>query len=128
MGVEVQLPQQRLHTCTFVIWQRLTRKPVPPGLAEQIRHRRRRGEVTRQDRVHLILQPSPLTHHVSTAHHLTAQTAGPIIGQPHRRQEIRSQQLRQDPRIDLVGLHLRLGDRPRLRRVRHHHTRHQRGE
>jgi hypothetical protein len=57
----------------------------------------------------------------SSAHHLPAQATGALVGQPDRRQEVRGQQLRQDPRVDLVGLHLRLGDRPRLGRVGHHH-------
>jgi hypothetical protein len=46
---------------------------------------------------------------------------GPVVSNPGLGQEVRGQQLGQDPRVDLVRLHLRLGDRSRLARVRHHH-------
>jgi len=75
---------------------------VPPGAAEQVTHRRRRGQIAGQDRVHLVLDSSALAHQMRAAHHLPAQAAGPLIRQPHRGQEVRRQQLRQDPRIDLV--------------------------
>ncbi len=48
------------------------------------------------------------------------------VGHPHRRQIVGRQQLRQHLGVDLVGLDLRLGDRPRLHRVGHHHPRHPR--
>ena len=54
---------------------------------------------------------------------LPAQRLGGLVGDPHRRQIVRREQLREDRRVDLVGLDLRLGDRPRLLRVRDHHPR-----
>jgi hypothetical protein len=74
--------------------------------------------------VDLVLQPGPLSHQVSAAGDLPAQHAGPLVRQPHRREEVRRQQLRQDPGIHLVRLRFRLRDRPRLRRVRDHDPRH----
>jgi putative transposase len=116
-AVEVQLPQQRLHAGAFIGRQRLHRQPVPAGPAEQIRHRRGRGQVARQDRMDLVLDPGPLPNQMRAAGNLPTQRTGPIIRQPHRRQEVRRQQLGKDPGIDLVGLDLRLRDRPRLGRV-----------
>ena len=60
-----------------------------------------RDQVAGQDRVHLILDPGPLPDQVRPAGHLTAQLLGPLIRQPHRRQEVRGQQLRQDSCVEL---------------------------
>ena len=46
-----------------------------------------------------------------------------LVGHPHRRQIVGREQLREDRRVDLVGLDLRLGDRAGLHRVRDHHPR-----
>jgi hypothetical protein len=54
LPLEVQLPKQGAHTGAFVGRQRLHRRPVPARLAEQIRHRRGRGQVAGQDRMNLI--------------------------------------------------------------------------
>jgi DDE domain len=80
-----------------------------------------RNQVAVQDRVHLILQPGPLPDDVRGAQYLATQRAGRRIGQPHRRQEGRSQQPGQDLGVDLVGLDLRFGDRSRLDWIGHHH-------
>ena len=69
----------------------------------------------------LVLQPGALTHQQGAPRDLAAQHVRGLIRHPHRRQEVRGQQLGQDRSIDLVGLHLRLGDRAGLARVRHHH-------
>jgi hypothetical protein len=53
---------------------------------------------------------------------------GLIVGQPHARQVVGGQQLRQNLGVDLVRLDLRLGDRARLGRVGHHDARHTRFE
>jgi hypothetical protein len=119
--VEVQLPQQRVHAGAFVGRQRLHRQPVPARPAEQIRHRRSRGQVARQDCMNLVFDPGPLPNQVSAAGDLPTQRPGPIVRQPHWRQKVSGQQLRKNPGIDLVGLDLRLRDHPGLRRVRHHH-------
>jgi hypothetical protein len=60
--------------------------------------------------------------------HLSAQHPGAVIRQPHRRQKIGGEQLGQDASVDLVGLDLGLGDRPRLARVGHHDTSNERRE
>jgi hypothetical protein len=59
---------------------------------------------------------------VSPSRDLAPQRMRLVVGQPHRRQKPDGKQLRQHSRVDLVGLHLRFGDRPRLLRVRHDHT------
>ena len=76
-----------------------------------------------QDRLHLVLQPRPLTHDVGPPRDLPAQRLRVLISDPHRREIVRRQQLRQDLGVDLVGLDLRLGDRPRLLRIGHDHPR-----
>jgi hypothetical protein len=86
---------------------------MPARLAEQVGHRRCRGEVAGQDGVDLVLDPGPLSHQMRPTGHLPAQAAGPFVRQPHRRQEIGGQQLSQDPRVNLVSLELRLRSRRR---------------
>ena len=71
-------------------------------------------------------QRDALLDQMRPARDKSAPHPGPVIGNPCLGQEIRCQQLRQDPRVDLVSFHLRFRDRPCLARVRHHHLRHQR--
>ena len=78
--------------------------------------------------MNLVFDPGPLPNQVSAAGDLPTQRPGPIIRQPHRRQKVRRQQLRKDPSIDLVGLDLRLRNRPGLGWVRYHHPTHDRGQ
>jgi hypothetical protein len=70
-----------------------------------------------KDRLHPVLQPGALLDDVRPPGYLTAQGLRALIGHPHRGQIIGRQQLRQHLSIDLVGLDLRLGDRPSLQRV-----------
>jgi hypothetical protein len=67
--------------------------------------------------------PCPLAHQMRPARHLAPARLRVLVGDPHRGQIVGGQQLREDLRIELVGLDLRLGDRARLLRVRDHHAR-----
>jgi hypothetical protein len=116
VAVEVELTDERRHAPALVGGQLLGGQPVPTGLAEQVRHQARRRQLPSEDRVHLVLQPGALADQVGPSGDLAAQHAGAVIGQPHRRQEVRCKQPGQDPGVDLVSLHLRLGDRPGLAR------------
>ena len=117
---EVQLPQQRRHRRAFVLGERERLQPCPAGLPEQIRHRRARHQVAMQHCLHAVLDFGALLHQMRPRGGHPPQHRGAIVGQPDRRQEVHGKQLREDPRVDLVGLDLRLSDRPRLQRVRHH--------
>ena len=74
----------------------------------------------------MVLQPGALAHQMGPSVHEPTSHPGLVIRDPRLGQEVRGQQLGEDPSIDLVGLDPRLGDRPRLARVRHHHPRRQR--
>ena len=128
LPVEVELAQQRLDGELLIRRQRLVRQPAPALDPEQIRHRRLRDQVALQDRLYLILDPRPLPDQMRAPSDLPAQRLRVLVGHPHRRQVVSREQLREDRRVDLVGLDLRLGDRPRLHRVRDHHPRHPRGD
>ena len=65
-----------------------------------------------------------LPHDVRAAGDLAAQRVRLVVGQPHRGLVVGRQQPGQHGRVDLVGLDLRLGDRPGLLRVRDHHPTH----
>jgi hypothetical protein len=73
-----------------------------------------------QDRVDAVLEPRALANDVRAAVHLPAQGVRLVVGQPHARQVIGRQQLRENLGVDLVGLHLCLGDRTRLGRIGDH--------
>jgi hypothetical protein len=73
-------------------------------VTEQIRGRAPPDQVAVQDRVHLVLQPSALTHDMRPAQHLAAQRAGRGIRTPHRRQIVRGPQLSQNLGVDLSVL------------------------
>ena len=119
--MKVQLTKQRRRRGQLVGWKLLGAQPGPTLVTEQIRGRAPWDKVAVQHRVHLVLQPSGLTHDMRPTQHLAAQRAGRGIRTPHRRQIVRGQQLSQNLGVDLVGLDLRLGDRPGLGRVGHHH-------
>ena len=119
--MEFQLAQQRSRGGLLIGGQVLGGQPSAALDAEQVGGRAARHQVAVQDRMHLVLQPGALPHDVRPAQHLPAQRAGLGVRHPHRRQVVGGQQLGQDRRVHLVGLHLRLGDRPGLGRVGHHH-------
>ena len=106
--------------------QRLVGQPAAALDPEQVGGRAARDQVAVQDRLHLVLQPGALADDVRAAGDLAAQRLRVLVGHPHRRQVVRGQQLAEHRGVDLVGLDLRLGDRPGLHRVRHHHPRHPR--
>ena len=126
LRVEVELAQQRSDGELLIGRQRLASQPHATLDPEQVRRRATRDQVAMQDRLHLILQPRALPDDVRPARDLPTQRLGRLISDPHRRQIVGRQQLAEHLRVDLVGLDLRLGDRPRLLRVRYHHPLHAR--
>lgn len=67
----------RSRACTRALigGQLLVSQPVPLSDAEQVRHRRRRSEIARQDRVDLVLDPGPLPRKMRSPRELPAQAA-----------------------------------------------------
>ena len=76
-----------------------------------------------QDRLDLVLQPRALADDVRAPRDLPPARLRGLVGDPHRGQVVAGQQLREDRRVDLVGLDLGLGDRPGLLRVADHDPR-----
>jgi hypothetical protein len=95
-AMEVELADQRFDTAPLIARQLLLGEPVSASPTEQVTHGAGGGEVASQDGVDLVLEPGALTDQVGATGDLAAQRAGPFVGQPHRRQEVRGQQLRQD--------------------------------
>ncbi|GGY16666.1 hypothetical protein GCM10010358_80390 [Streptomyces minutiscleroticus] len=121
--VEVELAQQRRDRLPFVGRQRLVVEPVPPADAEQIVDRRTWQHIAMQHRLDLILDPNAAAHQLRPVRRQAPQHPGALVRQPRARQEVGGQQLRENARVDPVGLHFRLGDRPGLDRVGDHHPR-----
>ena len=128
LAVEVELPQKRLDAAPLVGGQVLPAEPALTDAGEEVGVRAGRDEVARHDRVHLVLHPGALLDEMSSSHHESPQHPGAVVGDPRPGQEVGREQLREDPGVDLVGLHLRLRDRPRLARVRDDHAAHQRSQ
>ena len=98
LGVEVQLTQQRRDGLALVGGQLLLGQPAPPLVPEQVGRRAARDQVAMQDRLDLVLQPGALADDVRAPRDLAAQRLGRLVGEPHRRQVVGGQQLRQDLR------------------------------
>ena len=64
-----------------------------------------------------VLGLRPLSDQSLAVEHQVPELIREGIGHPHGREEVGGQQPREDLRVDLVRLHLRLGDHPRLERV-----------
>ena len=128
LAVEVQLAQQRPDGPALVGGQLLLGQPAPTLDPEHIGGRAARHEVAMQDRLDLVLQPRALAHQMRAPGDLAPARLGVLVGDPHARQVVGGQQLREDLGIDLVGLDLGLGDRPRLLRVGHHNPRNPAGQ
>lgn len=126
--VEVELPEQRFDAAPLISGQVLAREPLAADAGEQVRVRARRHKVPRQDPMHLVLQPGALLDQMGPSGHQPAAHPCSVVRDPSLGQEVRGQQLGQDPSVDLVGLDLRLGDRSGLARVRHHNTGNERAQ
>ena len=107
----------------LVGWQRLLSQPALTLVAEQVGGRAARDQVAMQDRLDLVLQPRALTDDVRAPGDLAAQRVRRVVRKPHAWQVVRGQQLGEHRGVDLVGLDLRLGDRPSLLRVGDHYPR-----
>jgi hypothetical protein len=128
LAVEVELADQRFDAAPLVGRQVLPGEPASADTREEIGVRTGRHEVARQDRVHLVLHTRALLDEMRAPHDKPPQHPSAVISDPRPGQEIRCQQLGEDPGVDLVGLHLRLRDRPRLARVRYDDPAHERAQ
>ena len=70
--MEIDLPQKSFDAAPLVVGQVPAGEPAPADTAEQVRVRARRHKVPRQDRMHLVLQPSALFHQMHPASHQPA--------------------------------------------------------
>ena len=120
---DVEPPQRRGDGDLLIDGQWLPGQPSTALLAEQVGGRAARQQVAMQDRLHLVLQPRALAHDASTASDQPPQRLQLLVRPPDAGQVTGRQELRQDAGIDLVRLHLGLGDRPRAQRVRDHDPR-----
>lgn len=102
IAVEVELPQQGPDQAVFVLREVLAGQPAVASVTEQVGDRRAGHEVAGQDRVDLVLETGALAHQVRPAGDDPPQDAGVLVRQPDRRQEVRGQQLGQDPGALLI--------------------------
>jgi hypothetical protein len=99
----------------LVVGKRLPSKPCPANTTEQIGVRTAGDQVRVQDRMHLVLDPRPVPHDLVPPCNQTAKALGGRIRRPDLRQVAGRMQARQHTGIDLVGLHVRMGDCLHLR-------------
>ena len=107
----------------LILWQRLAREPLPARPVEEIGVRALRDEVRVQDRMHLVLDPGPVTDDLVAPRHQPAQPLRRQVRRPDLRQVAGGVQARQRARVNLVGLHVGMGDRLYLQRIGDHHPR-----
>ncbi len=72
----------------------------------------------------LVLDLRAPLHQAPAARNQPAHRPGALVAHPHGGDQIGGQQVGQDPRVDLVGLDLRVADRPHLLGVREHDLSH----
>ena len=121
----VKLANVPLDRGALVIGQGLARQPRPPRAVEQIRVRALRNQMRMQDRMHLVLEPCPVAHHLVASRNQPAQPLGGCIRRPYLGQIASRVQACQCPRVDLVGLHMGMCDRLHLQRVGDRHPLHE---
>ena len=92
-----------------------SKEPASTDTREQISVRACRHQIPGQDPMHLTLQPGPLPHQMRQPRNEPPPHSSLVISNPCLGQRVRSQQLSENTRVDLIGLHLRLGDRRAVR-------------
>jgi hypothetical protein len=75
--------------------------------------------------MHLVLDPRPVPDDLIAPRHQAAHALGRRVRRPDLRQKTCRMQACQSARIDLIGLHVRIGDRLHLQRVGDDHPRHE---
>ena len=122
----IKLPDMPLNGGAFIVGHRLACQPVPAAGVEQISMWALRDQVGVQDGVYLVLDPCPVPDDLIAPRHQAAHALGRRVRRPDLRQKPGRMQARQGARVDLVGLHVRMGDRLHLQRVGDDHPRHER--
>jgi hypothetical protein len=79
-----------------------------------------------QHRRDLVLDPGPPLDQPASARNQPTQHPAALITDPDPGDQPGGQQIGQHARVDLVGLHARMADRPHVLRVRQHHLGHMR--
>jgi len=113
----VELAHVSIDGAAFVVGQRLACQPRPAAGVEQICMRALRDQVRVQDRVNLVLETGAMPHDLVASGHQSALTFGGNIRRPDLWQVACCVQARQRPRVDLVSLHVSMGDRLDLKRI-----------
>ncbi|MFT3853486.1 MAG: hypothetical protein QM733_17315 [Ilumatobacteraceae bacterium] len=99
--MEVQLAHQRVEAAPLVAGLFLLGEEAPSDGGEHVGVRARRHQVAGQHRVHLILQPDVLPEEMTAPDRQPPQPSGAVVSNPRLGKEIRGEQLRQDPGVDL---------------------------
>ena len=84
------------------------RASARPSDAEQVASSAGALQVAHQHRVHLVLLARALLDQLRPARDASTQHARLLVGDPHLGQKAAGEQLRQRPRVDLVGLRRRV--------------------
>ncbi|GHE06075.1 hypothetical protein GCM10008024_39290 [Allgaiera indica] len=82
-----------------------------------------RDQMRMKDGMHLVLDPGPVPHNLIAARDKSAHPLRCRIRGPDLRQVTGGMQARQRRGVDLVGRHVRMGDRLHLQRIGDHHSR-----
>ena len=103
---EVELTQAGLHGQALVEGQAVDALGEPAASLdpEEVAHRRPRRQVALQHRVHLVLRARALAHERAPSRREAPPRSGRLVGGPDPVEESDREQLRQRPRVDLVGL------------------------
>ena len=121
----IELSNVLLDGEPLVIRQGLTLQPIPAATVEQIGMRTERNQVSVEDRMHLVLDPRPMSHDLIAPRHQPAHPLGGGVRCPDLWQVARGVETGKRAGVDLVRLHMRVCDRLHLQGVGDDHPRNQ---
>ncbi len=121
----VELADVTLDCSALVFRERLRCQPCAPALVEKVGMRALGDQMCMQDRMHLVLDPRAMTDDLIAPGDQPSKTLGGRVRCPDLRQVAGCMQVRQRACVDLVGLHMSMGDGLHLQWVGDHHPRHE---
>ena len=110
----VELADMARDRRPLILRQRLARQPLPAAPIEEIGVRALRDQVCMEDRVDLVLQPCPVADDLVASRRQPALPLRICVRRPDLRQVASGIEACQNARVDLVGLHVGMGDRLHL--------------
>ena len=127
LGKSIEFAEVSVDRLDLIGRKNLAPQPGSTETAEKIGMRATRHEMRMQDRMDLVLDPRAMTDDLVATRYKAPQALCLGRRRPDFRQKSSRVEARQNSCVDLVGLHMRVGNRPDLQRIGDDDTRHEKG-